>query len=128
MFIRLGKQVICLFVAMSVLNTSIDIPDSMLYSHVKASKMASFNEMESILELVIEKWLGRGNVFKERKGDDSNDDSNISKKIVDWTPYVFYERSLAPVAPATDVRFFVKTKYFTAKYLKQIPTPPPDII
>lgn len=78
----------CLFVALSVLNTSIDVPDYILYSDVSAKKLADFNEMESITELVVEKYLHEKNAFPERRDDDSNGFGAV-KKFVNWTAPVF---------------------------------------
>ncbi len=78
----------CLFVALSVLNTSIDVPDYILYSNVSAKKLANFNEMESIAELVVEKYLDVKDAFPERRNDDSNGFGAI-KKILHWTIPIF---------------------------------------
>ena len=56
----------CFFMALSVLNTSIDMPDYILYGNGNAKKLADFNEMESIAELVIEKYLDVKDAFPER--------------------------------------------------------------
>jgi hypothetical protein len=96
----------CFFMALSVLNTSIDVPDYILYGHGYAKKLADFNEMESIAELVVEKCLAIKDAFPEQRNDDSNGFGTV-KKMADW---------IVPVLrlPKTDTKtvFFAEKKPF----------------
>lgn len=62
------------------LNSSIDVPDYLLYHHLSKSRSASVNEMESIAELVTECMTDSSFEFDEQRNDDSNSHS-LTKKI-----------------------------------------------
>ncbi|RAK00127.1 hypothetical protein LX87_01825 [Larkinella arboricola] len=72
-----------LLMAFYVINLSIDAPD---YSRADVYGQyhddLSINEMESVGELVLEKWLGLADVIPEH--DEPDEDSTISKSFFVW--------------------------------------------
>lgn len=68
-----------LFMALYLLNCSVDAPD---VSHRENLKI---NEQESIVELVIEKGLGFDNAIAEYDDSDSENETSLKKSFsVDW--------------------------------------------
>lgn len=122
------KQFVCLLVASSVLNGSIDVPDQILYSQKKINRIYNYNEIESIAELVAENWLRLGNVFPERKNDDANGTSTLQKVNVDWL--------FAPVFKEFAIYTFQHQRvlFFSDRYISPLlhvfsdtETPPPNL-
>lgn len=66
------------FLAFLIFNYSIDIPD--FYGDSVAEDL-TFNDIESISELVLEVVLGVDNAVPEHDEDDSDDKSGFTKKI-----------------------------------------------
>ena len=66
--------------ALVTLNSSIDVPDNLLYHHLSKSSIASVNEMESIAEFVAECVVDSEFEFDEQRNDDNNN-SQLAKKI-----------------------------------------------
>ncbi len=66
------SEVFCGLLGLYLLNISIDAVDS-TPSHI--AEDLSINDQESIIELVIEKILGYGDVFKEHDDPDTEDQS-----------------------------------------------------
>lgn len=67
-----------IFLALLMFNNSIDAPD--FYGDEIAEDL-SYNDIESITELVLEVFIGIENAVPEHDEDDSEDGSNFSKKF-----------------------------------------------
>jgi hypothetical protein len=97
------------FMAFYFLNISID------YQDIKANydlKETSFNEQESIIELVVEKALGFGNVISEDEADDSDKNNTLknnfilnTKKVINYHKCNSYKTSLAINSPPPENSF-----------------------
>lgn len=106
-------RLFCLLMAFYVINLSIDAPDySRAGVYGQPYDDLTINEIESVGELVLEKWLGLADVIPEH--DEPEEDSTISKLLFTWllpTPPVCYHFAVAirdypPVfIPFTTVRY-----------------------
>lgn len=72
------KQTILFLMAIFIFNMSIDVPDE-FNDFVKEN--LSFNEIESVGELIMEDILGFENFFEEQEDDDSDEKTSFFKKI-----------------------------------------------
>ncbi|MBD3583946.1 hypothetical protein [Flavobacterium selenitireducens] len=68
----------CGFMALYLLNCCVDAPDA---SGRWKSENLSYNEQESVIELVVEKALGYGDVIPEYDDTDSGNESPVKKNI-----------------------------------------------
>lgn len=73
-FVRSFWGFMCLF----LFNCSVDIPDKRLNQFAVD---LSINDQESIVEIIIEKVLGYGDVILELQEGDSNEHSKVKKNI-----------------------------------------------
>jgi len=78
-------RMLCFLVATYLLNISVDSPDILPY---KAEDL-SFNDQESIVEIVIEKFLDYDTLIPEIDDNDSNGQSPI-KKIFQLDFYLLF--------------------------------------
>ena len=105
--------------ALVLLNLSIDPPDKEAPGQ---QEDLSVNEIESIVELVAEQWLGLEDFLPEH---DESDDSGFAKKGLDYR----CTRMLALLDMPTDQRVTVITypfsEHFTAQYKPEPRVPPP---
>ncbi|WP_460636392.1 hypothetical protein [Larkinella harenae] len=76
-------RLLCLLMAFHVINLSIDAPDDVrLDMYGQYAEDESFNEMESVGELVLEEWLGFSNIIPEHADPDEN--SHLPKPFFNW--------------------------------------------
>ncbi|MFD1141002.1 hypothetical protein ACFQ4C_07775 [Larkinella insperata] len=79
----LFHRLFCLLMAFYVINLSIDAPD---YSRVDVYGQyhddLTINEIESVGELVLEKWLGLTDVIPEH--DEPDEDGTLTKSFFMW--------------------------------------------
>jgi hypothetical protein len=102
-------------------NCSVDVPDVKKSNHAED---LSINDMESIIEIVFEKFLGFDNSVKEF--DDSDQDSFQFKKGLDL--YVKPSIQIASIKPFILIEKQIKitSNFFDIKSQNQdISTPPP---
>lgn len=115
------KQFFCILLALQILNCSVDVPDTNKNSF---SEDLSINDMESIVEIVLEKFLGFDNSVKEF--DDCDQDSFQLKKGLD-----LYVKPQIQISRVEKVFFKVKPQktFFAFRKVKShnqdITTPPP---
>lgn len=109
--------------ALLVLNSSADLPDYLLYDNPYSST-TSFNEMESVCELVAECAMDIPNSFPEKSNDDSNREQFkkvTCLKIIECAPGLRIISQTAPVG--------YHTLYLTnnlSDFIRDITPPPPQ--
>ncbi len=122
------KQLICLFMALHVINLSLDAPDrytSVLFSSDQHEDL-SLNEMESFGELLLEQVLGFDNAVPEH--DDAEDEANMAPIGPD---YFFHQPFAFTVAPANWYVLPLHLSVYSAGVLSlvaDIIAPPPQRI
>ncbi len=111
--------------AVATLNTSVDVPDNLLYKHLAKGKSATVNEVESVVEFIAEFVLDTDFQFDEKRGDDSNS-NNLAKKI---SPLKFNhdkpEFSLFNSITKVEKTFALETLSHVSGFVKEITPPPP---
>lgn len=109
--------------AFTIFNCSIDSPDRLPFN---APEDLSYNDMESVLELVIEKVLHFENAFVEYDDNDEGDQGQFSfKKGIDlYTPNSFLPFQLANVnsSPIKHAGFI---ESYSNQFHPELVPPPP---
>ena len=106
-------RILCVVMALHILNFSIDAPDP---EPAGQPENLSYNDIESVTELVAEQWLKIDNAFPEHDEADDEDGSCITKKLDfecimkeveqwNYTPF-FYTAYLLPILRAPEVEGF----------------------
>ena len=117
-------RTLCFFMAAYILNISVDAPDVM----ANKAEDLSFNDQESIVEIVIEKILNYDNLIKERDDNDSNDQSPV-KKNLQFDYFVLHKVTTETSESQTQITkstCFWKTKKAKLPYYKKS-SPPPEV-
>jgi len=107
--------------ALYVLNFSVDPPDTQPDHEAEDLRI---NDMESIVEIILEKWMGFEDAIPEHDESDSNGSTMTFKKSFDFFCLEFKKE------PAYASEYLLKNKYnsFTEIFLQEFfPefTPPP---
>ncbi len=110
--------------AIAVLNSSVDIPDYMLYDNPGADRNTAVNEMESVAELVAECAIDMDDKFPENKDDDTN--SNTSAKKIYQLKY-FSDLYVVPTFNVVNSIFLFPTEsmFDNTNFIREITPPPP---
>jgi len=124
---HIGNRVLCLLMALHILNFSIDNPHT-LFEHNKVQ--ANFNEIDSVVELVLEDVLNIENAIPEHHSKSPINHKFNAKKVV-W----LYEQNIQPhfFKEITQVNFkpvAVNTAYSHEIYNSPLLTlfsPPPQV-
>ena len=106
-------------VLLMLLNLSIDPPDSEAPGQ---EEDISVNEIESVVELVAEQWLGLEDFLPE--GDES-DDSGFAKKLVEYRCTTGLVDLLTPQAMKGMALTYPFAEQFTVQYEPEPRVPPP---
>lgn len=109
--------------AFTIFNCSIDSPDHLPFN---APEDLSYNDMESLLELVVEKVLHFENAFVEYDDNDEGDSGQFSlKKGIDFfTPLCFHPFKLADVDSSPIKHVGYKETYSNQFHPELVPPPP----
>ena len=109
--------------AFTIFNCSIDSPD---HTPFNTSEDLSYNDMESVLELVVEKVFCFDNIFIEYDDNDEGDGGQFSfKKGIDlFTPQSFYPFQFADVDTSPIKHEGFKESYSSQFHPELIPPPP----
>lgn len=114
---------LCLVMALNILNYSVDTPDAQAEN---IPEDLSFNDMESIVEIILEQLLGFDNAIAEIDENDSDESTGITiKKGLDFYSY----QQTAFSFSVFNTMFNCKNGLFTDQYSEQfhpevVPPPP----
>jgi len=122
--LNLLSRILCIFVALQLLNCSVDAPDALSFSSIED---LNYNEQESVIEILIEKVFNFGNVIAEYADGDAENES-AGKKLLSVDYFVLPDYSDAEVA----VLFFASESYSAKPYFYLNASgdnfsPPPEI-
>lgn len=95
---NLTCRLICLFMALQLLNCSVDAPDA---SNIWTAEDLDYNEQESVVEILLEQIADLGDVIAEYDDDDASDETSGKKIAVDYfiLPHDFtVDVTLEPIA------------------------------
>lgn len=100
--LTITRHIVLWIVALSVLNTSIDITETFLPAHHDANSIASsdnYNEIESIVEYLIDESTDHEQQMPDNK---NNDQETLLKKMAafDFSMPVKKQKLLSPVVAA----------------------------
>ncbi len=112
-----------LFMAVHILNCSVDSPDSQLDN---VSEDLSYNDMESVVEIVLEDVLDIKDAIAEHDENDTEDDNSLNFK----KEIVYYHRTKVEKNTAFEfgLKITVTTDYkeqYTSQFHPEIVPPPP---
>lgn len=117
-------QYFLIFIVGLTLNSSVDLPDYLLYQNQVAQSNSNFNEIESFAELICEHALNIHGQFPDKKNDHSGH-RHQSKKI---SSTKFNDKRLAfsfKRFRLTEQKVTVSQPVFFTDYTKDILSPPP---
>ena len=122
--LRLFTQIVWGILAIHFINISIDAPD-FYPNHIPEN--LSYNEQESIVELVTETLLGYDDVFEEYDDDDS-EDFTVKKNLHN----IWYCVAPSPIKVRNKSGFTAKPKFFyhligNDHLAISINSPPPEV-
>lgn len=107
-----------------LLNISVDTADPY---PVYIAEDLSFNDQESVIELVVEKFLGYENAIEEYDDGDTEDhNKNPKVKIELVVPFPF-DPDNSPSSYETKKQEFPASKTFLKSGFHQLDTPPPKL-
>jgi hypothetical protein len=113
----------CFLMALNILNFSVDTPD-ILPEYIPEN--LAFNDLESVIEVVLEEGFEMENAIAEHdENDEDNSGSNSLKKEIDLSFHVLKLKFVFQKTPS----FFSQNSFFVAKYFEQfhqeiVPPPP----
>lgn len=116
-------RLICLSMSIQILNLSVDAPD---FTVSNLPEDLAYNDMESVVEIVLEGLLGFENAIAEREENDENDGSSL-----DFKKFVFAKEdanSNGLLKVCLKDRFF--DTYSNSHFLSvqsEVPYPPPEV-
>lgn len=112
------------FMGLFLLNISVDAPDP---NPDYIPENLSFNDQESIIEIVFEKVLGFENAFKEYDDNDSEDhNSKTNLKIEFIAEHIVYS-SINQLIIKTSKKKFTNDNTFLRKGFQKLDNPPPKV-
>ena len=123
---HIGNRVLCLLMALHILNFSIDNPHT-LFEHNKVQ--ANFNEVDSVVELVLEDVFNIENAIPEHHAKTPITHKFNAKKVV-WLfeqtiPFYFKEPAVLNFKPAVTTTFYSHEIYNSP--LLTLFSPPPQV-
>lgn len=114
-----------ILMALLLLNCSVDTTG--LFADAIETKQLVFNDQESIIEIVVEQFLGFDNLIPENFDDDMDQKANLKKaKVIDI--FIIPNFSLANDFIASEIKKIeISTGYNQwDKFHFKIPSPPPE--
>ncbi|WP_051359997.1 hypothetical protein [Adhaeribacter aquaticus] len=113
--------------ALHILNLSIDAPD---FDPDSVPENLEFNDIESLVELVLEKALGFENAVAEQDELDDPDGNSVLLKKVDLDDFLFHHISFKtpPQYKASQLQeiTYYTLPFYSKRYL-DIFSPPPEV-
>jgi hypothetical protein len=104
----------------------VDIADYKLYKNPDSNANTSVNEMESIIELVVEDILQKGNQFPEKKNDDTTS-SSVLKKGISFHK-VLFANLVKPIPPVeAEIEYITENHIYQSSFVGDIFIPPPNV-
>ncbi|WP_080056616.1 hypothetical protein [Spirosoma aerolatum] len=123
----LGYRLLCLLIALTVLNVSIDVQDTLLRSRqfTVDHKDMSVNQIESIGEFILEECLGSQDAIPEH--DDPDDDSELTEfePDYDFAPFFVFAPKQLPVQYLLSGNIAFRPEFVSTCVL-EIHAPPPQ--
>ncbi|GAB4036578.1 hypothetical protein [Spirosoma gilvum] len=120
-------RLLCLLIALNVLNLSIDVQDTIVQSGQTTvdHKDMSVNQIESIGEFILEECLGLQDAIPEH--DDPDDDSELTEpeSDYDFTPFFVFAPKLLPVQCLMSGNIPFQSEFVSTCVL-EIQAPPPQ--
>lgn len=114
----------CILMAFHIFNISVDAPDADPDSQPED---LSYNDMESVVEIILEKYLGFDNAIAEHdEPDDDSDNSTTIEIVKDLSVTDFYTCDFSISIPCNTLT--IETPYdiaFASDYISEIIPPPP---
>lgn len=112
------------FMALYLLNISVDTVDA--YPSC-ATEDLSFNDQESIVEIVVEKVLGFENAIEEHDDPDTENHTEKNNLKIDFVPICFYLLENKKINTTVKKQtYFYQNNNLPTGYL-QLCTPPPEV-
>lgn len=123
---HIGNHVLCLLMALHILNFSIDNPHT-LFEHNKVQ--ADFNEVDSVVELVLEEVLNVENAIPEHHTKSQMHHKFSAKKLV-WMykynqPILNKKQVAVNYKPAAFKASFYSTQIYNSPFISLF-SPPPE--
>lgn len=115
-------QIFWLFMSLYLLNISVDSPD---YFSNSISEDLSFNDQESIVEIVVEQVLGYENAIKEYDDNDTEEHNGKVQLKVDWFSKPIYSGIFSSSNLEANKDAFYSPKLKLSLGYFQTDTPPP---
>lgn len=125
---RVLSKLLLFFLTAVIFNLSVDVKD---YSENYIPEDLSFNDQESIVELIVEKWLGFSNAFIEYDEPDQEDGGildfhKITLAINSQNQTIVFDKS-----PIISIKNSKRLNYLNSNSLKKpfldILSPPPKV-
>lgn len=121
----ISLQLVWGFLALILLNISVDIPDSNPDYYVED---ISYNEQESIVELVLEKLLGFENVILESEEHESDEQGKKSRTQIDLgLLHAYFSRDNNQPKEIILKKIIDGFNYRLIQYYQQPSAPPPKV-
>jgi hypothetical protein len=108
--------------ALQILNCSVDAPD-LMPEHI--AENLKYNEMESVIEIVLEKGLEIKNAIPEHDDNDNGNDRLTLKKGMDL--FSHYSIDVSPLASTAGLKFLLNNDKFSAQFHPELVSPPPKV-
>jgi len=124
-FIRehIAFRFLWLVMALNILNCSVDTPDA---QPDNVPEDLTYNDMESIVEVLLEEVFDINNAIAEHDEPDDDNTSNFSlKKSVDFSYHQTKDKFLIPITPiCLTQKSFYKEQYSEQFHPEIVPPPP----
>lgn len=121
------SKIIVGIIAILVLNCSIEAPYPQIEKKWDGKDYVedlSYNDIESIYELVTECWMDMDNHVPEDNDDDDNEDTKVEKDYK-WLPPQFSSARKKPGIQVRDIHTYHEDIYISV--IAEYTSPPPDI-
>jgi len=113
-----------LLTALQILNCSVDAPD---LKPEQVAENLKYNEMESVIEIVLEKGLEFKDAIPEHDDNDNGNDGLTLKKGLDLCSRYHSDASHLYDASATRVKFRLNNDRFANQFRPELDSPPPKV-
>jgi len=120
-------RIVWVFMALHILNCSIDSPDA---QPDYVPENLSYNDIESVAELIIEQIMGFDNIIPEQDEHDTEDGGSISiaKILFYCQPFsIFSLTTTEAVLPSAERPIHYRDTYASQFHPEIVPPPPKEV-
>jgi len=109
--------------ALHIFNCSVDTPDA---QPDNVPEDLTYNDMESVVEIVLEQVLGINDVIAEHDEPDDDNTGNFSiKKSIDFSYHQSKVKLLVAIAPTYLTKYSFYQEQYSEQFRPEIVPPPP---